>query len=264
MSKRFLRIANGFVSFLTALILMTALLYSGYAIWDNGQIYAAAEDVMEEARTIRDQTSLDEEPETELQAMFRKLHEINPDICAWVTMYGTSIDYPVVHSSNNIDYVSTDIYGNFAIVGSIFMDFRNTGDSTDPYILLYGHNMSKNRMFSDVNLYKEQEYFDENQLGAYYTEEGAHWLQTISVILTHAGDSAVFNPTPWENLSNDTILELVQKNAVFVNETGLEALQAKIEAEEEIHILALSTCSTEFTDARTILLTLIDPDLPKQ
>lgn len=299
MSKRFLRFGNGLFSFVTALALVMAMLYAGYALWDNGQIYAAAENVMAEAQSIKGQldvmpratvaestippqtaivdtveapqtaepaqAAVDTEPaeaqETELQAMFRQLQAINPDICAWVTMQGTAIDYPVVHSANNIDYVSTDIYGRFAIVGSIFLDFRNINDGTDTYNLLYGHNMSEHRMFSDVNLYKEEKFFNENHRGAYYTPEGAHWLETISIILTNSGDSIVFNPEPWERISYDDVLENVQKNAVFINEAGLEALKAKIEAGVQPHIVALSTCSNEFTEARTILLTLMDPDV---
>lgn len=290
MVKRFLRFGNGLFSFVTALALAMAVLYAGYALWDNGQIYAAAENVMTEAQSIKGQLDLmpraatvtenrdtkesaepeqstetdngnGEAQETELQAMFRQLQAINPDICAWVTMQGTAIDYPVVHSANNIDYVSTDIYGRFAIVGSIFLDFRNIDDGTDTYNLLYGHNMSEHRMFSDVNLYKEEKFFNENHRGAYYTPEGAHWLETISIILTNSGDSIVFNPEPWERISYDDVLENVQKNAVFINEAGLEALKAKIEAGVQPHIVALSTCSNEFTEARTILLTLMNPDV---
>lgn len=271
MSKRFLRFGNGLFSFVTALAVVMALLYSGYALWDNGQIYAAAENVMTEAQSIKDQAEVEPEQtaqpetgeaqETELQALFRKLHDINPDICAWVTMMGTAIDYPVVRSANNIDYVSTDIYGNFAIIGSIFLDFRNINDGTDTYNLLYGHNMSEHRMFSDVNLYKDEKFFKENHRGAYYTPEGAHWLETISVILTDSGNSVIFNPEPWERISYDDVLENVQQDAVFINEAGLEALKAKIEAGEKPHIVALSTCSNEFTEARTILLTLMDPDV---
>ena len=271
MSKRFLRFGNGLFSFVTALAVVMALLYSGYALWDNGQIYAAAENVMTEAQSIKDQAEVEPEQtaqpetgeaqETELQALFRKLHDINPDICAWVTMMGTAIDYPVVRSANNIDYVSTDIYGNFAIIGSIFLDFRNINDGTDTYNLLYGHNMSEHRMFNDVNLYKDEKFFKENHRGAYYTPEGAHWLETISVILTDSGNSVIFNPEPWERISYDDVLENVQQDAVFINEAGLEALKAKIEAGEKPHIVALSTCSNEFTEARTILLTLMDPDV---
>ena len=174
-------------------------------------------------------------------------------------MPGTNIDYPVVRGENNIEYVSTDIYGNFAIVGSIFLDFRNQDDYSDIYNLLYGHNMSEHRMFSDVNLYKDEEFFNENQKGYFYLPTGAHWLQSISIIVTNAGDSWLLNPNSWQDKPTEKILELVQKDALFISEDGMEALLAKIEAEEELHFVALSTCSNEFTDARTILLTLLDP-----
>lgn len=280
MARWFLVLFNKLFSALIIFVLIVALLYSGYALWDNGQIYASAEDVMSEAREIKDNKAFNDEApgcqetaelsneqnnesaqETELQAMFRQLHDINPDICGWVTMNGTAIDYPVVYSSNNRDYISTDIYGNFAIVGSIFLDFRNQIDGSDTYSLLYGHNMSEHRMFSDINLYKNEEFFKENHRGAYYTPERGHWLETISIILTTASDSYIFNPVTWDSYDKDLFLEIVQKNAVFVNDAGLNALKAKLDAGEKPHIVALSTCSGEFTDARTILLTLIDPDV---
>lgn len=270
MAKRFLCVCNRLFTTLIVLSLTVAILYSGYALWDNRQIYAVAETVMEEAQNIKaytdveamalEQSEENETQETELQAMFLQLKEINPDICAWVFMQGTKIDYPVVHSSNNIEYVSTDIYGNFAIVGSIFLDFRNNDDNTDLYNLLYGHNMSEHRMFSDVNLYKDEDFFKENQQGAYYTPNGSHWLQTISVFITTASNSWLMNPRSWQDIQAEKILELVQNDALFVSEEGLNALKAKIKAEKPLHIVALSTCSNEFTDARTILLTLMDPE----
>ena len=297
----FLRAANRLFSFLITLCLITAMLYAGYALWDNRQIYASAENglselapdmsmsepVMPEERTAKEETqpvreadretedrtgesvetaeeSVDEETteeETELSRLFIQLKDINPDIGAWITMPGTAIDYPVVRGQNNIEYVSTDVYGNFAIVGSIFLDSRNEKDYSDRYNLLYGHNMSEHRMFSDVNLYKEEEFFNENQKGYIYFPTGAHWLQSVSIILTPASNSWIMNPQSWTNLDAEKILELVQTDAVFVSETGLKILKAKLEAEDQEPIfVALSTCSNEFTDARTILLTVMDPD----
>lgn len=276
MSKLVLRCMKKLFSCVIALILVIALLYSGYALWDNGQIYASAENVMNEAQNIKGQTISGENVEsetddataddagstqkTDLQTLFEQLWEINPDIRAWLIMNGTTIDYPVVQGKNNIDYVSTDIYGNFSIIGSIFLDFRNIQDGSDTYNLLYGHNMAEHKMFGDVNEYKQEEFFQKNQKGAYYTPDAIHSLQTISVIVTKASDSYFFNPAPWETMNYETMLELVQRDAVFTSEEGMKALRMKIEAGENPHIVALSTCSGEFTDARTILLTLMDPD----
>ena len=53
---------------------------------------------------------------------------------------------------------------------------------------------------------------------------------------------------------------MVLEDAVQVDPEALDILKNRIEAEEPFRIVALSTCSGEFTDARTILLTLMDPE----
>jgi len=276
MSRWFLRILNGLLTCCVAVVLLASALYAGFALWDNGQIYASAESVQSEMQEIRDRTQAETEPAgqetaeagdpaekeadlTQLKELFDQLQSINPDIGAWLTMSGTSIDYAVVQGLNNIEYVSKDVYGNFAIVGSIFLDSRNSPIYTDRYNLLYGHNMSEHRMFGDVNLYKEEQYFNDNRTGTLYLPDGVHPLLSLSIVVTNASDIYLFNPASWYYLTNEEITELVRKNALFLNDEGMEAMQAKFEAGEEVQILALSTCSTEFTDARTILLTLMDP-----
>ena len=50
----------------------------------------------------------------------QELQKINPDVCAWLTVDGTKIDYPVVQGETNLEYINQDIYGEFALSGSIF------------------------------------------------------------------------------------------------------------------------------------------------
>ena len=193
-------------------------------------------------------------------SLFGQLKAINPDITAWITLPGTAIDYPVMQGSTNYSYINTDVYGNFALAGSIFLDSRNSEDYTDTYNLLYGHNMSEHRMFSDVNLYKEEEFFKENTLGMLLLPDGNHIFEILAVIVTSASDSGLMNPENWTYLDGEGIYRMAQEKAMFTCEKGLEALREQIEDEEATpHLLALSTCSDEFTDARTILLTLMDP-----
>lgn len=193
-------------------------------------------------------------------SLFGQLKAINPDITAWITLPGTAIDYPVMQGNTNYSYINTDVYGNFALAGSIFLDSRNSEDYTDSYSLLYGHNMSEHRMFSDVNLYKEEEFFEENTLGMLLLPDGNHIFEILAVIVTSASDSGLMNPENWTHLDGEGIYKRAQENALFTCEKGLEALREQIENEEATpHLLALSTCSDEFTDARTILLTLMDP-----
>ena len=192
-------------------------------------------------------------------SMFGQLKAINEDITAWITMPGTAIDYPVMQGSSNYSYISKDVYGNFALSGSIFLDYRNSKDYNDLYSLLYGHNMSQHRMFSDINLYKEETFFNENTLGILLLPDGNHILESVSVIVTPASDSGMMNPENWNHLDGEEIYRMAQENALFTCEQGLEDLREKIEEGETPRLISLSTCSDEFTDARTILLTLMDP-----
>ena len=48
MSKAFLKLANGLISLAVAIALVVAGGYAAYCLWDNNQIYAAAENVQEE------------------------------------------------------------------------------------------------------------------------------------------------------------------------------------------------------------------------
>ena len=192
-------------------------------------------------------------------SLFGRLKAINPDITAWLTMPGTAIDYPILQGSSNYSYISKNVYGEFALAGSIFLDYRNDEGYQDSYSLVYGHDMSKHRMFSDLNLYKDEAFFKENHLGILLTPEGNHLLQSIACVVTSAGNSSLFNPENWKNYTPEQILIAVQEDAVLVDEDGLDTLKARLETDTPFHVVALSTCSGEFTDARTLLLTLMDP-----
>ena len=261
MSKWFLRFANGLISLAVILALTVSVLYAGFALWDNHQVYAAAENVLSELNPKNAPTEeWYVEEESPYAETFRELQAVNPDIGGWIEMSNTKIDYPTVQGRTNLDYISKDPYGKFAMVGSIFLDYRNDKDYRDTYCLLYGHDMSERRMFSDVKLYKNETFFNENQTGTLFLPTGTHPLQSLAVIVTTASDSWIFNPEPWNMIETEEIPDHVRQNAVHVSEAGMEMLQAKIDAGKRPRILALSTCSNEFTDARTILLTLMDPE----
>ncbi len=258
--RRILNFANALVSLCTGLCIAVSLLYAGFALWDNGQIYAQAEGPTQEMRSLMSSRTPEEQnaQSEEAQSPLAEMQKINPDVTGWITVPNTGIDYPVVQGEHNLTYINTDVYGNFALAGSIYLDSRNHRDYSDNYSLLYGHNMSRHRMFSDVNLFKQADFFAQNTEAVLYTENENFLLQSISCILTPASDSQIMNPENWNTLSLDQYVEKVCNNAVNVNEAGLEALKALIAAGQQPRILALSTCSEEYTDARTILLMLMN------
>ncbi len=297
MERAAIRTLNALVTALVAVALLVVFLYAGFALWDNQQIYHSADAVLDEMKEIKArlaaQAKADEEEAARLAAEakaqadaqaqaeaeeakalakaereanyapygapFEELRAINKDVVGWITVPGTAIDYPVLQGANNSTYINKDVYGNFALAGSIFLDSRNEDDFVDTYNLLYGHNMSKHRMFSDVNLFKDQAFFEENQTAELYLQDKKHTLQSVSCFLVRASDRVLFYPKSWAELSAEEILKYAVDRAMYVSDTGLDALKQQLEAGEQPRFLALSTCSEEFTDARTILLMLILP-----
>ncbi len=253
MAIKLLRFLHGLVTAVEAVILAAVLLYAGFALWDNAKVYNQVENAMGDMREIK--SLFGDEP----LSMFDQLRAINGDVTSWIVMDGTAIDYPVLKGRTNFTYINTDVYGDFAMLGSIFMDYRNSRDFSDLYTILLGHDMSGHRMFSDVNLYKDPDFFAANTTGTLSLPDGDHPLLTLSCMLRPASNSLMFNPQNWRNMTPERILQAVQSDVLHLNPEGMRILEAMLEAGMEVHIVALTTCTSEYTDARTILLTVMDP-----
>ena len=110
--------------------------------------------------------------EQEIEIDFEKLQKINPDVYAWITIPGTSIDYPVLQAGNSKDedyYLKHDVYGASDVHGCIYSQKCNSKDFSDPVTVLYGHNMRDGSMFQQLHKYKNESYFDKNSYIEVYT-----------------------------------------------------------------------------------------------
>lgn len=251
--KAILKAANTLISTVLLLSLCLAGAYAVYALWDNNRVYAAAEDVQADMIKIKPKAEPAEDEEE--GASFAELLAVNSDVCAWITMDNTGIDYPVLQGETNHTYINTDVYGNFALAGSIFLDSRNDNTFSDTYSLLYGHHMDNGRMFGDLDLYKEEKFFNENRTGTLILPDRTYNLEIISCLLVSASEDNIFEPARWQG-DIDNLLTFIKHNSMYFHDDVIDSIE---QSEEDVQILALSTCSSEFTDARTIILAVMRP-----
>lgn len=230
-----MKAANSVIAFLVVVALCVCGAYSVYTLWDNNRIYTAAEDVPD-------------------GSTFAELLAINPDVCAWITVDNTKIDYPVLQGETNLTYINTDVYGNFALAGSIYLDSRNTPDFSDPYSLLYGHHMEGGGMFGDLDLFKDKAFFEENRTGTLLVPGKGYDLEIFACLLVSASEDNIFEPDRWRT-DIDGLLDYAEETAMYVRQETVEELRNS----QAPLVLALSTCSSEFTDARTIVLAAMQP-----
>lgn len=241
------------VSAVVAVFLLLAGMYSVYALWDNAQVYAAADNVHEGLLQLKPEPEAEDNGPT-----FAELRAINPDVCAWLTLTNTRIDYPVLQGENNLTYINTDVYGDFALAGSIFLDSGCDRTFQGAYSLLYGHHMENGRMFGDLDLYKNEEFFDENTTGSLILQERTYDLEIFACLLVPSSEDAIFDTQQWR-ADIDGLLDFVSSNAMYVRQDMVDDMRA---SDKGTQLLAMSTCASEYTDARTIIMAVMKPHSP--
>lgn len=106
---------------------------------------------------------------------FDGLHQINPDIIAWIRIPGTNIDYPILQSQEEDDdyYLNRTMEGQAGLPGSIYMEKYDSPDFSDAVSIIYGHTLHDGTMFSELKKYTEKDFFDENPYIYIYLPDGS-------------------------------------------------------------------------------------------
>lgn len=161
------------------------LVFSGYCLWDSATVVSGARVTPQllKAKPEQDSPTL-----AELQAQ-------NPDVCGWLTLDDTHIDYPVVQGEDDLEYVNKAADGSFALSGAVFLSAANHADLSDAYNLFYGHHMENGAMFGDLTHFSESQYFADHTTGTLYAEGTAYELQVFACVLTDAYDTVIYTPS---------------------------------------------------------------------
>ena len=238
---RTIRVVDKLVNVVMVIFFLLLILIGGYALFDSYKIY--------------DDTRLDDEilnlkPSVDKDFNFTALQEINSDVEGWITIFGTTIDYPILHSSDNLDYLNFDYRKEYALGGSIFTDYRNARDFEDDYTIIYGHNMATGQMFSDVKRYENADYFNKHLHGVLYARDKAYKLEVIYLARIDAYKDDVYNLITYANGRNTELMNLVAGKALRANNVS-----------NYDKLLLLSTCDSYGSNDRTVLLAnLVDTE----
>ena len=243
-----LKLLNGLYSLVLTVILLGAVGFSGYVLWDGSQVVRNAQTVQRSMQVYRP-TAEDEE---EKALSFQDLQKLNPDVCAWLTLSNTNIDYPIVQGRKNDDYMSADVLGSYNLAGSIFLDSRNSRSFEDAVQLLYGHNSidGKERiMFSDLKKYEEAAFFENNREGVLLSPDGVWKLHIFAFLVSPSGEDLIFDPE-YAAANRSLLLDYVGDHALQLDPEILTALRGG-----SGKILTMTTCTdVRDSDERRVVL----------
>lgn len=221
------RVGNRILSIMAGILILLMLSYGMYSLWDTYKIYA---------NSFADEELLKFRPtdDGEDNPTLKDLKKLNPDVKAWIQVPKTNIDYPVVQGQDDMEYINKNVYGEFELSGAIFLSCLNKDDFSDPYNLVYGHNMKNGGMFADVADFTNKEYFETHQKGKLYLTDATRKIRFFACMKVTAADAKIYHPDGYRKENLKDLLDYIQANAVQYRDVNVA---------DENSLIALSTCS---------------------
>lgn len=242
------RVGNRILSIMAGILILLMLSYGMYSLWDTYKIYANSF-ADEELLKFRPTDDGADNP------TLKDLKKLNPDVKAWIQVPKTNIDYPVVQGQDDMEYINKNVYGEFELSGAIFLSCLNKDDFSDPYNLVYGHNMKNGGMFADVADFTNKEYFETHQKGKLFLTDATRKIRFFACMKVTAADAKIYHPDGYRKENLKDLLDYIQANAVQYRDVNVA---------DENSLIALSTCSEAETNGRVVLIGKLEREVAEK
>lgn len=159
---------------------------------------------------------------------FRALNNLNKDVIGWIYIPDTRVDEPILKGRNNDSYLRTNLYGEYMVAGTIFIDENDGKDFNDDKTIIYGHNMTNGTRFGQLSKFQRFEFFDEHPNVYIYKPDGSIYVYDIFVAKTIDASSPLYYD--------------IESYSQFVSDIQNGAPQARSIPKKKAPIILLSTC----------------------
>ena len=188
-----MRTRNKLVLIFFCLLLSAAAVLAGANIYSElkerqkeKEDFAAVSQIAEPTVTAaQTETETTEQPAAErnIQALIAE----NSDCIGWLSIDGTNISYPVMHTpSDPQKYLRRNFYGKYSQSGVPFLDGRCDLQSTN--LIIYGHNMRNGTMFSNLKKYVDRDFLNAHRTVKFETADGVQTFTVTEVLKTNTAD----------------------------------------------------------------------------
>ncbi len=177
------------------------------------------------------------------------LKEVNDDVCGWLYVPDTVINYPVYQGVDNDQYLRTAATGEWSIGGQVFLDWESTNPGMlDQQSIIYGHHMQDGSMFQRLAMLDDPQVFNDTPTLWYITEQNAYELEPLMLYYTQDTDT---NVRRFRFGSNDEFRK-------YLSELLEKAVTKRDDAAQIIsgtkHVLTMSTCNYYDGYGRSIIV----------
>ena len=167
-----------------------------------------------------------------------------PNVRAWIRIDGTMLNYPVMYGLDNEFYLNHLPNGQRGKSGSVFIDYRNSPNFSDPNTLLHGHRMKSGAIFGTLRNYVNQAYYDKHPTVKLFTPQGDYELLLFA---SYAFDQTV--ETPPVKFRDAEVFDNYIKSA-----KQRSTFKSNVEVNYGDRLVTLATCEYSFKNGRLIVV----------
>lgn len=204
-----------------------------------------------EASGTTDPSNMGQQDVPEDVHRYDNLYAQNPDLFGWISIEGTPINYPVMHTPDDPEhYLRRAFDGSYSLSGVPFLDADCCMDCGN--YLIYGHNMKNGTMFASLLDYGNEEFRLEHPIIRFDTMDASGEYEVLAAFyaeIYRVEDQGVFRYYTYTDLTNEDVFnEYLQKvYDASLYETGVSAKYGD-------QLLTLSTCSYHAENGRFVVI----------
>ena len=181
---------------------------------------------------------------------YSQVYPQNTDMVGWMTIPGTDVNYPVMHTPKDPEYY---LHRNFkkedAKAGTLFIHSTCDVFAPSDNVTIYGHNMKDGSMFRILEQYKKQEFWEEHKTITFDTIYEHHTYEILAVFRTTATVGKGFAYHEFDYAENE------QDFKNFVQKChNRELYETGVTAEYGDKLITLSTCEYSQVNGRLVVV----------
>lgn len=242
-----LRLIVGGIFRLISIVALLAVLGISYLLFQNAKQTKETQNLNVQLVEMRQEAETEEDNTDWSKGML----DINSDYKGWLTIYGTQISEPVVQGETNETYLRTNINGEHAEAGTLFLD-ETTDLSQDGNLIIYGHKMNDGTMFGTLDKFEDEEFFDNNGTVCWESEKGKEYYQIFALLVLPGYSTApdFIDLQAWNNVLDeeqtaDMLNTIADRASIFRGES--------FNLEKDKYIF-LVTCDYSINNGRLVLV----------
>mgnify|MGYP006071043061 CR=1 FL=1 len=221
---------------------------------DNNKESENTENNEEPNKEEKSEEKIKKEKEAESKkriAQVKKLKEEYKNIVGWIEIKDTHISYPVVQGKDNEFYLTHNYKGDNAERGAIFLDSNYNWNIKGNNLMIYGHYMINEEMFTDLTKYVEENYYKQHPIIRFTTDKEDAEYDIIAVFRSkvYNKNDDVFKYYNFMNSESEKEYNNFIKN---IKQASLYDIKETAEYGDEL--ITLTTCSYYTEDGRFVVV----------